>query len=95
MKAHFVTTCVNSTFEAIHPMVDAARDITRRTFLTHVDANELRDIERQLGYAAHPKQGLTMAGDFHVCYHRSLFRGKPCYYFCWSAIEHVFVAEAL
>ena len=87
----FVTSCVNSTAAAITPMVDQERDITRSTFLKHVDRTELRDIELQLGYAAHPRQGLTMAGDFHVAYYRSKFKGRPCVFFRWSAIEYVFV----
>lgn len=91
MSARFVTTCVNSTREAISPMVDAEQDITRRTFLKHVNRDELADIERHLGYASHPRGGLTMAGDFHVAYYRSTFRGNRCYFFRWSAIEHVFV----
>lgn len=93
-KAYFVTTCVNSTREAITPMVDQEADITRATFLKHVDREELQEIEQQLGYSSHPKQGLTMAGDFHVSYHRSTFRGRRCYFFRWSAIEHVFVEDA-
>lgn len=92
MAARFVTNCINSTSEAISPMVDAARDIiSRRTFLKHVDRDDLRQVERECGYDTHPKQGLTMAGDYHVSYHRSEFRGKRCYYFRWSAIEFVFV----
>jgi hypothetical protein len=31
-------------------------------------------------------QGLTMAADHHVTYHRC----GDIYYFCWSAIEYVF-----
>lgn len=87
----FETTCVGSgDGRAIRAMVESARDITRRTFLKHVDRTELRDIESQLGYALHPKQGLTMAGDFHPSYHRSTYRGRACVYFVWSAIEHIF-----
>ncbi len=87
----FVTSCVNSTAAAITPMVDQERGITRSTFLKYVDRDNLRDVESQLGYSVHPSQGLTMAGDYHVSYHKSRFRGKPCVYFRWSCIEHVFV----
>lgn len=74
-------------------MVDAEVAITRRTFLKHVRRDQLRRIEKQLGYDSHPKQGLTMAGDWHVSYHRSMLHGKRVYYFSWSRIEYVFVGN--
>jgi len=74
----------------LRDMIDQATDITRDAFLRHVSLEELREIEQQLGYAAHPSQGLTMAGDWHVSYHRSKLHGKTVYYFCWSSIEYVF-----
>ena len=86
----FVTDCVSSDGPSITPMVEKARDITRRTFLKHVDRENLREIERSLSYDAHPKQGLTMAGDWHVGYSKSTFQGRPCVFFTHSAIEYVF-----
>jgi hypothetical protein len=68
-------------------MIEAARGITRRTFLKHVDRAELRDMEKGLGYE---RGGLMMASDWAVSYHRSTLHGKRCYYFRHSAIEHVF-----
>jgi hypothetical protein len=76
-------------------MVDSATDITRKTFLAHVDRDDLRQVELGLGYDAHPKQGLTMAGDYHVSYHRSKYKGKRCYFFKWSGIEYVFTGAKL
>lgn len=93
MRAQFLTNCVSSTARDITPMVDAERNITRRTFLKHVDRRSLERVEAELGYSAHPAQGLTMAGDYHVAYYRSTFRGKPCVFFRWSAIEYVFVPQ--
>jgi len=46
MKARFVTDCVSSTARDISPMVEAERDITRRTFCRHVDRAERESIER-------------------------------------------------
>jgi len=74
-------------------MCDDATDITRRTFLRHVDREDLQEVETALGYVDHPSKGLTMAGDYHVTYHRSRWDGCRCYFFCWSAIEYFFVAE--
>ena len=52
-------------------MIDTEIGITRRTFLKHVDDGELADIAEKLGYSWHHRNGLTMAGDWHVSYHRS------------------------
>ncbi|WP_444679581.1 hypothetical protein [Halomonas sp. E19] len=72
-------------------MIDEEVSITRRTFLAHVDPTDLHHVESMLGYAKHPRQGLTMAGDFHVSYHRSRLHGECVYYFKHSAIEYVFI----
>ena len=72
-------------------MIDNAIDITRRTFLKYVDHSELADIAENLGYCWHHTQGLTMAADYHISYHRSKVHGKRAYYFRWSGIEHVFL----
>ena len=94
MKYVYETNCVNSTERAIREMIDSNIDITRKTFLQHVDRDSLVDVEMSLGYCQHPKQGMTMAGDWHISYHRSKYRGKPCYYFRHSAIEYIFVLSS-
>lgn len=71
-------------------MIDDATTITRRTFLKHVDREDLRNLEAGLGYPGHPSQGLTMAADWSVTYHRSKLHGRRVYFFCQSAIEYVF-----
>jgi len=91
---HFYSDCVNwpkNDVEALTDMIDRAIDISRRTFLKHVDRENLREIEKSLGYEAHHNQGLTMAGDWHVSYHRSKWHEDTVYYFKHSGIEHVFV----
>jgi hypothetical protein len=90
MALKFRTNCINSTAPWIIDMVDGAIDITRRTFLQHVDRDDLAAMESALGYADHPSRGLTMAADWHVSYHRSKYRGRRCYYFRHSAIEYIF-----
>jgi len=86
----YQTNCVNSTAAVICPMVDAAIEVSRRTFLKHVDHESLRELAASMGYADHPSRGLTLAGDWHVTYHRSKFRGRRCYYLRHSAIEYIF-----
>ena len=71
-------------------MIDSAIGIARKTFLKHASKPSIRALEKALGYSAHPKQGLTMAGDYHVSSHRSKVFGKRSYFFKWSGIEHVF-----
>lgn len=95
-KYRYLNCCVAmapADVPALSRMIADARDVTRRTFLQHVDRDEQRDLEAQLGYVGHPKQGLTMAGDWHVSYHRSEWKGERCYFFRWSHIEHYFVRE--
>ena len=92
-KYTYYNNCVNwprKDVPDLIDLVDEAIDITRQTFLAHVDRDDLRQVEEELGYALHPKQGLTMAGDYHVGYYRSKYRGKRRYFFKWSGIEYVF-----
>lgn len=89
----FVTDCVSSKGEDIQAMTDRSVTVTRRTFREHC-RDSLKLLETQLGYAEHARQGLTMAEDWHVSYHRSRYRGQLCYYLVWSAIEYVFLLTA-
>ena len=75
-------------------MISQRVEITRRTFLKHVNRDDLTEIEDSLGYARHPRKGLCMAGDFHVNYYKSRLHDRPCVYFTHSAIEHVFAPGA-
>jgi hypothetical protein len=92
----FYRTCVDwprREAQQLIDMIDAATDITRRSFLKHVDREQLRDFETAFGYTNHHKQGLTMAGDYHVSYHRSKLDGKRVYFFKHSGIEYVFTSS--
>lgn len=89
----YVGRCIEAKGEEITEMVNAAHEITRTTFRKYVDRFARENLERQLNYDLHANQGLTMASDFHVAYYRSTYRGLPCVYFVWSAIEHIFQAE--
>jgi hypothetical protein len=89
MKFH--TTCVQSTYQKITEMTDAAKEITRQTFLKYVNKDELKEIEKSLGYSIGNQKGLKMKDDWAVSYHKSTYNKKKCVYFRWSAIEHIFV----
>ena len=89
----FFSDCVNWSkydVQALSDMIDDSIQITRRTFLKHVNRVDLLGISDNLGYCWHHSQGLTMAADWHVSYHRSKLHGKRVYYFTHSAIEYVF-----
>lgn len=86
-KMSLVTTCVDSTAKSITDMVDSSREITCKTFFRHVDRKE---VSLMLGYSLHKLRGLTIRDDYTISYHKSKYRGKPCYYLVWSAIEYVF-----
>jgi hypothetical protein len=92
----FIGNCVGWPESDVHAdgglcdMIAEASDITRATFLRHVGRDNLAPIAAGLGYVEHAKQGLTMAGDYHVSYHRSRLHGKRVYFFKHSAIEFVF-----
>lgn len=89
----FFNTCVawdHDDVPALNDLIDAKVPITRRTFRRHVDLDDLARVERSLAYERHPRQGLTMAGDWHVGYFRSKLHGRTVYGFDHSHIEHVF-----
>lgn len=90
-KARFkyLTCCVDSTAEAIDDMTDQAREITFRTFASRT---EWRPLAERLGYDG---RRLTLGNDPFVRFYRSRYKGLPCYYLVWSAIEYVFVGGAI
>lgn len=95
-KHRYYCNCVNWPESDVHSdgglvaMIDSNRDITRQTFLDHVDRDDLANLSDQLGYVRHHTQGLTMAQDWAISYHKSKLHGKTVYYFRWSSIEYVF-----
>ncbi len=86
----YLTNCTNAKGDDVTEMVEQSKQITRRTFLKHVDPDDLRTVAKTLGYSAHHSQGLHMSADSHVTYHASWYRTYRCYYFTWSAIEFIF-----
>jgi hypothetical protein len=87
----FETNCVNSDGESIQEMVDAATETTYETMVRNCEG--LLEWAVGQGYERRSNKGLTLKNDWHVAYHRSTFRGKPCYFLVWSAIEYVWTKE--
>jgi hypothetical protein len=100
MHMGYYNNCVGWDSRDVHvrgglcDMIRDAVDITRATFLRHVDREQLDELAQQLGYERYPSRGLTMAQDWHVSYHRSKLHGRTVYFFKHSAIEYVFSATA-
>lgn len=90
-KFHFYTNCIGSTFELIDAMRDNEKEVTREEFLEHCDSVDKWARER--GYEDNPDEGLTLADDWHVSYHRSTYDGRPCFYLCWSSIEFIWTCN--
>lgn len=86
----FFSSCPNWPLpvEDLDTMTQDSREISRKTFLKYVNPEEMREMERGLGYS--PSSHLTMASDPYVAYFKSTVRGCPVVYFVWSAQEYVF-----
>lgn len=95
----YYTNCVDWPRQDVHSqnglcaMIDKAKDITRKTFLMHVNKKDREQLEEELGYSLVSDGLLRMSNDYHVSYHRSTLHGSVAYFFKHSAIEYVF-AEA-
>jgi len=91
VKRNLYTRCCDgiARSEELNDMYDKQRQITFRTFSKHVN---MKPIIQELGYAygAHA-EGLRIAKDYAVRFYKSVFKGEPCYYMDWSAIDHIFL----
>ena len=89
----FISNCINWPRRHVGELCDMqerAKDISRATFQKRIGGENLRELERSLGYAENKRRGLTMANDYHVNYRRSSLYGVRVYYLVWSGIEYVF-----
>lgn len=72
----------------LEALYEKDREITADTFFRHVS---LREVSEGLGYAFGAEKGLHLKADYHVAYHRSQWRGVPCFHLEWSGIDHIYV----
>lgn len=87
-RLEYTTCCVDSDAESIHDMVDRAREVTYQTLRKHCDGVD--QFAAGLGYdTGNERGGLRLKDDFAVSFHKSLYRGKPCYYVDHSRIEYI------
>lgn len=80
---YYETSCVNSDGESISDMVDVSRQIKWETLIKHVSIEEIESVL--------PNKNPTLKKDWAVRFHKSSYKGKPCYYICHSGIEYVFL----
>lgn len=74
----------------IEDMREAAVDITYKTAQKHCTGLMAWAVDK--GYELNRREGLTLANDFSVSFHKSVYDGMPCYYVQWSGIEYIWVA---
>jgi hypothetical protein len=90
MKTYiFFGTCIDLNGDAINAMKAGARQIGYRTMLKHCEG--LLRWATSVRYDKRKNKGLTLRDDTHVGYFKSHYKGAPCYYVAWSAIEHVWL----
>jgi hypothetical protein len=94
-KYHYETCCVESDGQSINDMRDhpSCRDVTYGTMLRHCNGMLQWAIDHNYDSRSNAadSHGLTLRSDWAVGYYRSVFRGRPCYYLVWSAIEFIWV----
>lgn len=98
---HYLFNCVGSNDgQGICDMVDLVRQITWRTFLSHVEIGEVRWLFPDYSYRGEylgpdgmPTAPMHLKDDYTVSFWKSKYRGQLCYYICHSGIEYIFVEE--
>ena len=84
---HYVGCCVHLDGDDITEMCEQATPVTLATIRKHCEG--LKEWEEQHGYGRH----LALSKDWHVGFYKSKYRGQPCYYIRWSAIESIWVLQ--
>lgn len=85
----FKISCPDSTPELINNLIADATEITWKTFIKHVDIDDLLEMFPQ--YMKSGRWGLTIGNDWSISCHKSIYNGQPCYYLQHSGIEYIFV----
>ena len=78
-RCHYLTNCVNSTVAKINAMKDQVREITYKTFISHVDPAELVALFPYYTWGPGPRHGLRLKDDWSVAYYVSRYAGRHCY----------------
>jgi hypothetical protein len=88
-KYTYETNCVDAKGEDIEKMVDLSTEITWDEFKKNVSIDEIKYLFGGV-YDYGGGSGLKIQNDYAVSFHKSKYRGKPCYYIDHSSIEYIF-----
>ena len=93
-KSEYYSNCVHyPDIDELQYIVDVNKEITYKTFRSHVDTESFNAIKESLGYTAElgRKYNLTIQNDYAVSFHKSKTpKGEIVYYINHSAIEYIF-----
>lgn len=87
---HFETDCIHSDGPSINALLESATDISYATAYK-ILGPVLTQRAAELGYGG--RGGLKLKDDWHVSYHRGVYRCRPAVFFRWSAIEQIFLRD--
>lgn len=101
----FITSCVGSTAEKIHALLDTEVDVSKAEFFRNVPLREIfasgighiyywtrqQCATAGVDYEEVKNNGLKMWKDWAISYYKGIYEGLPCYFFKHSAIEYIFV----
>lgn len=95
MRYRYITSCATIRKEDVphlEKMVDDAKSITYQTFRRHCRGPDLTEWVESHGYTRRGL-GIHLKKDRCVSYYKSRFKGAPCYFLVWSAIDFIWVPE--
>jgi hypothetical protein len=76
----------------IQEMINLSSEVSWKEFNTHVSIEQIKFALGEKTYSWDKKEkGLKIWQDHYVHYYKSEFRGEPCYYLDYSAIEYIFL----
>lgn len=90
-RLRYFCNCVrwpSDKVEDLTEMIGNSKELSRNSFLKHVDLDDLQLLSAELGYQRHSLR--KMAKDYHIRYSTGWLKGHKVYFFTWSAIEYVF-----
>jgi hypothetical protein len=93
MTVKYIGCCVDLNGKHIQDMVDASKEIAAETFRKKIGGDKYKELEEMLHYDASRGSKLRLSNDYGVSFSKSVYRGKPCVYCTWSAIEYIFTLE--
>lgn len=87
----FVTDCIHAEGDDINAMKEVAIELTYWTLRKKLGAAMVqREAELMYDTGRTRTHGLRLSKDWAVSYYRSIYRGRPCYFFVWSGIDQIF-----